>query len=160
MKTILTPAEVPSLVFGTTTTLRAEDVPLHTILAAERRYLQPVIGEALIAELTSDTTPASHLTQFAEEYLKRPLALYVVSVLLPTIALQVGAAGVVRISGGSLEAVDERTLQRLRRRLRTDADALLDKAAAHLAAHPDLYPSYNPRENIRERISFKGGVVL
>lgn len=159
MKTLISPAEVPALVFGTSTTLRAEDIPLQTILAAERRYLQPVVGKTLYEELTAPS-PSQTLTLFTEEYLKMPLALYVVSLLLPTIATQVGAAGVVRISGGSFEAVNERTLQRLRRRLRTDADTLLDRATSHLAANPNLFPSYNPQENIRERISVKGGVVL
>lgn len=159
MKTILTPQEVPTLVFGTSTTLRPEDVPSYTILAAERKYLRPVLGEALHDELVA-TKPASHLVTFAENYLKLPLALYVVSVLLPTIAAQVGAAGVVRISGESFKSVDEGTISRLVRRLRSDADALLDSATDYLASNPELFPSYNPSENIRERLSFKGGVVL
>ncbi len=159
MKSIVTPEEVPTLVFGTSTTLRPEDVPLHTILAAERKYLRPALGEALCDALTSEE-PASHLVAFADDYLKLPTALYVASILLPTIATQVGAAGVVRISGESFRSVDERTILRLVRRMRSDADALLDSATDHLATHPDLFPEYKPSNNIRERISFKGGVVL
>ena len=77
-----------------------------------------------------------------------------------TIALQVGAAGVVRVAGESFRAVDERSVMRLCRRLRSDAGALLDSATDYLAAHPELFPLYDPEENIRERTLLKGGIVV
>lgn len=156
MKSIVTPEEVPTIVFGTSTTLRPEDVPLHTILAAERKYLRPALGDALCDALTAEE-PTSHLVAFADNYLKLPLALYVASILLPTIASQVGAAGVVRISGESFHPVDERTISRLVRRLRSDADALLDSATDHLASRPDLFPEYKPHI---PSVRMMGGVIV
>lgn len=159
MKTLVSPAEVLAVAFGTTHTLRESDVPEHTILAAERKFLRPVLGEELYEKLTAEE-PTSTDRAFVENYLKTPLALYVASLLLPTIALQVGAAGVVRVAGESFRAVDERSVMRLCRRLRSDAGALLDSATDYLAAHPELFPLYDPEENIRERTLLKGGIVV
>lgn len=159
MKRLVSPAEVLTIAFGTTHTLRESDVPEHTILAAERKFLRPVLGGELFDKLTAEESAATDRT-FVENYLKMPLALYVASLLLPTIALQVGAAGVVRVAGESFRAVDERSIVRLCRRLRSDAGVLLDSAADYLAAHPDLFPLYRPEANVRERISLKGGVIV
>ena len=159
MKRLVSPAEVLTIAFGTTHTLRESDVPEHTILAAERKFLRPVLGGELFDKLTAEESAATDRT-FVENYLKMPLALYVASLLLPTIALQVGAAGVVRVAGESFRAVDERSIVRLCRRLRSDAGALLDSAADYLAAHPDLFPLYCPEANVRHRLSLKGGIIV
>ncbi|MBO7299986.1 MAG: hypothetical protein J6U53_01085 [Tidjanibacter sp.] len=159
MKTILTPAEVLTIAFGTTHTLREGDVPEHTILATQRKFLRPVLGEAMFEEVVGDS-PSADIQELTARYLKTPLALYTASLLLPTIAMQVGAAGVVRVAGESFRAVDNRALSRLSRRLRSDASALLDSATDYLASHPDRYPLYDPKENIRERILLKGGIVV
>ncbi len=159
MKMIVSPAEVLAIAFGTTHTLRESDVPEHTIRAAERKFLRPVLGEEFFDEVVG-ANPSHEVESFAANYLKTPLALYVASLLLPTIASQVGAAGVVRVAGESFRAVDERTLHRLVRRLRSDASTLLDGATDHLAAHPEKYPLYDAHKSIRGRISLKGGVVI
>lgn len=159
MKPIISPAEVISLAFGTTHTLREGDIPTHTILATQRRFIRPVVGEELYALLTAES-PEERVASFSAEYLKTPLALYVASQLLPSLAVQVGSAGVVRLSGESFEAADEGSLRRASRRLRCDADALLDAATDYLASSLSTFPEYHPSENIRERISMEGGVVL
>lgn len=159
MKRLVSPAEVLTIAFGTTHTLRESDVPDHTILAAERKFLLPVLGVEFFDRLVGEE-PTTADRAFAENYLKMPLALYVASLLLPTIALQVGAAGVVRVAGESFRAADERCVVRLCRRLRSDAGALLDSATDYLAAHPDLYPLYQPQNNVRKRISLNGGVIV
>lgn len=159
MKTLISPAEVISIAFGTTHTLRPESVPIHTILSAERRLLRPVVGEQLCNELALDAPSEPYVSLF-ENYLKLPLALYAAYLALPAIAAQVGTAGVVRLRGEGFEPLDDHSVERLRRRLKADADALLDTATDHLAANPDLYPLYDPSQNVRSRISLKGGVCL
>ena len=159
MKTLLSPTEVVTIVFGTTHSLRPESIPQHTILSAQRRLLRPVVGEELYDHLVSDSPAEPYVAMF-EEYLKTPLALYAAQLALPTIAAQVGTAGVVRLQGEGFEPLDGPSVEALRRRLRADADALLDAATDHLAAHPELYPLYNPAQNVRSRISLKGGVCL
>ncbi len=156
MKTIVTPPEVLSLAFGTTHTLEEGAVPSYAILLAQESFLLPALGRELYVALTAES--ADEVTQnFATEYLKQPLALYVASRLLPTLALQVGSAGVVRLAGESFEKVDDATLHRAVVRMRADADRLLARATAHLAAHPELYPSYEPQTPTRRIV---GGVVM
>ena len=159
MKPLVTAAEVQRIAFGTTHTLREENIPIHTILAAQRRLLRPVVGERVYARLMEES-PDDHINLLMESYLKVPLALYVASLLLPSLAVQVGSAGVVRLAGESFEAADERSLCRVVRRLRNDADALLGAATEYLAQNPDLFPEYSASENIKERVSLKGGILL
>lgn len=159
MKQLITSGEVLALAFSSTTTLREENIPAHTILAAQQRLVRPVVGERLYAMLT-DEEPSEAVEGFLQAHLKLPLALYVASLLLPTLALQVGSAGVVRLSGESFEAADERALQRAVRRLRADADALMDAATDHLAADATLGSCYSSAENVRERTTLTAGLVL
>lgn len=156
MKTIVTPSEVLSLAFGTTHTLDEGAVPSHAILAAQESHLRPALGEQLYEALSAESADAT-LQEFAAEYLKLPLALYVASRLLPTLAVKVGSAGVVRLAGESFEAVDEQTLHRAVVRMRADADGLLSRATSHLASHPELFSAYEPTKRTRRII---GGVVM
>lgn len=156
MKTIVTPSEVLSLAFGTTHTLEEGAVPPHAILSAEESYLLPALGEELYKALKADGGDEV-LQNLALEYLKQPLALYVASRLLPTLALRFGSAGVVRLAGESFEVVDDATLHRAVVRMRADADRLLARATSHLASHPELYPLYNPQARSHRIV---GGVVI
>lgn len=153
---MITPSEVVQRAFGTNNTLSENAIPLHSILLAQESFLLPALGkecyEAMVVE-GSDTVAQT----FAEEYLKQPLALYVASRVLPTIALQVGSVGVVRLSGESFEVADEATLRKAVARLRVDADRLLERATNHLASHPELYPSYEPQSTSHRIV---GGVVM
>jgi hypothetical protein len=46
------------------------------------------------------------------------------------------------------------------RRLRKDAEALMDAAIEHLASLPTLGALYRPEENVRSRTRLSGGIVL
>lgn len=155
MKPLITSAEVIAIAFGTTHTLREECVPSHTILAAQRRLLRPVLGAELYSLLMLDS-PDNRSKELLDNYLKTPLALYVASLLLPTLAVQVGTAGVVRLRGEGFEAADEHSLRRAARRLRKDAEALLGAAKEYLAENSELFPEYAPEGSI----SLLGGIVL
>ena len=156
MKTLISPTEVLSLAFGTTHTLEEGAVPHHSILAAEQSFLLPALGEKLYTMLATEN-PDEECAGFVEEYLKQPLALYVASRLLPTLAVKIGSAGVARLTGESFEAVDEQTLHKVVVRLRRDADTLLARALDYLADNPTLFPDYEP-QTPKHRII--GGIVM
>jgi hypothetical protein len=159
MKQLITSAEVISIAFGTNNTLREEAVPAHTILAAQRRFVRPVVGEEVFDLLMAES-PTEECEGFIRDYLKVPLALYVASLMLPTLAVTVGSAGVVRLSGESFEAADGVALRGAVRRLRRDAEALIDAATEHLASLPTLGALYRPEENVRSCTRLSGGIVL
>lgn len=159
MKTLVTPSEVIAIAFGATNTLEESAVPQHAILAAQECFLLPVLGEELHNSLSQSQVEPT-LATFAEEYLKEPLALFVAARLLPTLAVKVGTAGVVRLAGSSFESVEPQTLHRASLRLAADANTLLDRATRYLEEHPELFEGYNPHNNIRQRASLKGGVFV
>lgn len=159
MKQLITPAEVIAIAFGSTNALREESIPAVTILAAQQRLVRPVVGERLYEMFTAEE-PEEPCRTFVEAYLKAPLALYVASLVLPQLAVQVGSAGVVRFSGEGFEAADEGSLRRAARRLRKDAEALMDAATDRLAREPLLAEHYSPEENVRTRVTLAGGIVL
>lgn len=161
MKLLITPAEVMKIAFGTTHTLHDEAIPSHTILAAQRRLLRPIIGAALYDQLTLDDEAApAHFATLVDDYLKTPLALYVASLLLPTIAAKVGSMGVVKLSGEGIEPVEKQTLRRVCRRLRADANALMDVATDYLAHNRELFPLFNPNDDVRQRVSLTGSLLI
>jgi hypothetical protein len=44
--------------------------------------------------------------------------------------------------------------------LRSEAEALLDRAVEELDKHPSLYTAYSPKDNVRCRTRIVGGVVI
>ncbi len=156
MKTLIYPSEVVALAFGSSHTIEESAIPHHAILSAEQSFLLPALGEEFYESLLAEESDAESVA-FVEEYLKHPLALYVASRLLPTLAVKVGSAGVVRLVGESFEAVDDATLHKVVVRLRRDADTLLLRALNHLALNPTLFPDYEP-QTPKHRIV--GGIVM
>ena len=152
---LISPAEVVDLAFGGGGNLRPEDVSEATIVAAQRKYLLPVLGEALLEEMID----GSH-GDLVEEFIKPSLALYVKRLLLPSLAAKVGVVGVVRYVGEGYAEVDEKTLHRLMRRTKADADVVLDAAVDYVELHPELFPNYVAINNIRNGINIDSGIVL
>ncbi len=152
---LITAAEVVDLAFGGSNNLHPEEVSEATIMAAQRKYLLPVFGEALLAELA-----AGQHTALLEEYVKRALALYVKRLMLPVLAARVGVAGVVRYIGEGYTEVDAATLCRLMRRSKADADVIVDAAVDYVELNPQSFPSYNAANNIRNKVNIDSGIVL
>lgn len=151
--TIVTPQQVVEMAFGGVNNMRPEEVSQHTILAAERTFVVPVVGAQLLEEL--------HQGQHAEllDAMQCATALYTKRLMLPSLAAKVGVAGVVRYSSESYSPADSHTLKRLLWRTKADADALLDKVVEIIEAAPEEYPSYSPAKNVRNRVRLAGGVV-
>ncbi len=80
--------------------------------------------------------------------------------VLPSLALRVGAAGVVRYGGETFDAASGGDVAAWSRRVRRDAATLLDAACRQLASDPAAYPEYDPAGDVRRRTSIAGGVVL
>ncbi len=130
-------------------------VPEATIVAAQQKYVKPVLGEALYERLLEGGYPS-----LLADYLSAPLALYVKMMILPALAVQTGAGGVVEVHSANFARAGEEKLRAAVRRLRRDASALMRRAVEHIEASSEAYPEYDPRENILNRCSIEGGVVL
>ncbi len=146
--------EVVELAMGGGENFRSGAVTEAVILSAQQKFIRPVLG-ALYGVLLR----GGH-EELLEGYLKTPLAYYVKYLLLPSVAAQVGMAGVVCASGDGVAPVDDTALKRLMRRVKSDADALMDAAVEHIESHREEYPEYDPRENIRNRVRIQGDILI
>ena len=155
MKMMITPAEVVALAFGCGGESLSGEISQATIVAAERKYLVPVFGAEMVESMRSGS-----YGELVAECVRPALALYVKRLVLPALAVKVGAAGVVSYLGEGFEQVDDATLARLLRRVKADADALIDRAVEVVEASPDDYPEYYAGGNVRHRVSLTSGVVL
>ena len=154
-KILITAAEVVETAFGGSNNLHPEEVSEAVIVAAQRKYLLPVFGEALLEEFLA----GEHAT-LVEEYVKLALALYVKRLLLPVLAARVGTAGVVKYIGEGYTYVDSATLLRLMRRTKADADVIVDAAVDYVELNPQSFPSYDASSNIRRSVNIDAGIVL
>jgi hypothetical protein len=154
MKTLISPGQVSELAFRAPDFITADAVPTATILAAQHKFIRPVLG-GLYGALCRGEYP-----EFLAEYIATPLALYVKLLMLPSLAVQAGVAGVVEIEAENLVRASEARLRGAMHSLRSDATTLMHRAVEHIEADPVSYPEYDPRRNVLNRVSMDGGVVL
>ncbi len=155
MELLITPAQVASMAFRAPDFISEEAVPEATILAAQHKFIRPVLGSALY-----DALCRGAYATLKSDYIALPLALYVKMLMLPSLALQTGAAGVVEANSRNLYRAGDAKLRAARRRLRSDALALMRRAVAHIESQTLTYREYDPRENILNRCSIEGGLVI
>lgn len=155
MERLITPEEVVRRAFCCAGTGLAAEISEATIVAAERKYLLPVFGAEMMAQMA-----AGNYAEIVEKYVQPALALYVKRLLLPALAVKVGTAGVIKYIGEGFEPADESQLRRLVWRTKFDADALIDEAVEIVEASPQLYPHYNAANNVRHRVDISSGIVL
>lgn len=155
MELLITPAQVAEMAFRAPDFITADAVSEATIVAAQQKYLKPVLGAALYERLL-----AGEYSSLVADYLAEPLALYVKMSMLTLLAVQAGTGGVVEVHSANLARAGEEKLRVAVRTLRRDAGALMRRAVRHIEEAPEAYPEYDPRDNILNRCSIEGGVVL
>lgn len=154
MKLLITPAQVAEAAFRAPDLIPADAVPEATILAAQQQFIRPVLGR-LYDRLCAGTCP-----ELLDGYIAQPLALYVKMLMLPSLAVQTGVAGVVEANPENLVRASDAKLRGAIRRLRGDATAMMRRAVEHIESDPAAYPEYDPHANILNRCSIDGGIVL
>jgi hypothetical protein len=156
MELLITPAQVAQMAFRAPDFISPESVDEAVILAAQQKYILPVLGESLFDALARGRYP-----ELLADFVAPPLALYVKMLMLPRLAVQAGGAGVVEVSSKNLTRASGAKLRDAVQRLRGDARALMRRAVRHIESAPSgTYPEYDPALNILNRCSTEGGVVL
>lgn len=125
-----------------------------TIVAAQESYIRPMTGDALYEALLG----GAH-SEFVEEYLAAPLALYVRYLLAPQLDILHGQAGTIQLRSDNFTAATEEAMQRSRRTLLKNARRLLRRASDYLEQHAGEFPDYDPMSNILNRCSIDGEFV-
>ncbi len=153
---LITPQQVAGDAFRTPDMMPPQAVSEATILAAQQKYIVPVLGAALCAAMARGTR-----SELLTDYVQPALALYVKMLMMPSLALQTGPAGVAELNSRNLARAGEGKLHAAVRRLQGDALALMRRATDHIESAPvGAYPEYDPELNILNRCSTDGGVVL
>ncbi|MDR2912443.1 MAG: hypothetical protein LBV38_03985 [Alistipes sp.] len=155
MELIISPAKVAESAFRAPDLVPSDAVSEAVILAAQQKFVRPVLGAALYEAVCRGQYPT-----LTEEYLAPPLALYVKLLMLPALAVQSGVAGVVEATSRNFARAGDSKIYEARRRLRGDARALMMRAVEHIESLAGAYPEYSPRENVMRRVSTEGGVIL
>lgn len=151
---MITAEEVVALAFGGDAHLDRAKISDGVILAAQNKFIRPVLGGVY------DVAHTPPYLSFVNEWVKLPLALYIKWLLLPELIVEVGASGVVVRSCEDYVSASEEQLRVMMQRLRSEAEALLDRAVEELDKHPSLYTAYSPKDNVRCRTRIVGGVVI
>ncbi len=154
MTTLITSAEALALAFEAPGTVDESFVSEAVIISAERKFLRPVLGgvyEEMLAGGHAD---------LLDKYVKLPLALYVKWMALPQMSARGGNMGVVQLRTGNFSPAGDATLSAIRKRIKSDARALMLRAVEHVESSPALYPGYDPEQNILKRNSIAGGIIL
>lgn len=142
-KQFITPQRVVELAFQDSTVsgsaIAADYVTQTAIIAAQRRYILPVLGRELYDALSD-----GKYLQFLEEYVHPPLAMFLRAMILPDIWTQTGRGGLLRQSGSDLKSAGESELLRLIRTAKTTARALMSVCREHLDSSFGSYPEYSP----------------
>jgi hypothetical protein len=156
MELLITPAQVAQMAFRAPDFISEEAVAEATILAAQQKFVRPVLGDRLF-----DALCRGSYAPLLRDYVMPPLALYVKMLMLPALAVQAGGAGVVEANPKNFVRAGDARLRAAVRRLRTEALALMRRAIEHIeSSAPRTYPEYDPADNILNRCSTDGGVVL
>ncbi len=126
----MSPAEVVDYAFATGEYVAEGAITPSDVLAAQQRYLVPVLGKRL-----SEVVAEGGYSQLREEY------------IAPTLGL------LARIEA-ALEAYPPTLAERQRGKL------FLQTLSEYLNASCDLYDEYDPEENVMNRCSLVGGFVF
>lgn len=154
MKCLITPAQVLRHAFGGGEMLSLQRVGEADIVAAEARYLRPVLGEKL-----HDALLAGRYADFTADYLVTCVALLTRHLVQPRLDLHTSQIGSLEPKADNGSAADPATLNRLRQNLRQEAMTLLRRAVAAIEADPSSFPEYDPQSNILNRCTTDGGFV-
>lgn len=151
---LITATEVVKLAFGGSQRVRTEEISDAIIISAQQKFITPVIGDLFEAICNG------RYSDLLENYIKEPLALYIKYLLIPNFTTQVGMVGVVQHFGEGYKGADTKSLRRLLKSVKSDAQILLDTAIELIEANPTDYPEYEKQNNVRNRVKIGGQIVL
>lgn len=151
---MITAEEVVELAFGGDAHLDRAKISEGVIIAAQNKFIRPVLG------VVYDLAHTAPYAAFVNEWVKLPLALYIKWLLLPELIVEVGASGVVVRSCEDYVSASSQQLRVMMQRLRSEAEALLDRAVEELEKNASLYTAYSAKDNVRCRTRIVGGVVI
>lgn len=152
MSCLITPQEIIAIAFSPTEQISSEAIVESKIIAAEEKFLRPVLG-GLVDALRDGSYP-----ELLREHIKPALAYYVRYGVIPDLSLKLNGMGAQIAFTVHSNAATDRQRSEMRMQAKDDADALLSRALRYIAAGD--YPEYSPQRNVRSKIIKNGGWII
>ena len=154
MRTVITPEQVVSIAFGEGNYLSANIVSSADIVAAQDRYLIPIMGQTLLeAVLDGD------YEDFMANYVAPAAAFATRLRVQPAINLKLGDSGLVAPRGDAVETPLQSAVDALMLSLRMRTRQLLKRLSNYLNSNEHSFSEYRKEYNILNRCSIDGGFV-
>lgn len=155
MQTLISPEQVFRLAFSTDEML-ASDIILRTdIVAAEQRYIRPILGKALY-----DALATGDYADLMEDYVAPAIAAWTRYAIQPLLGQRCSSCVV---SDGNdyynATTADNVRMATLQRTLRTTAQTLSRRLGDYLNSHSAEIAEYDPKLNPLNRCSIYGDIV-
>lgn len=151
---LITPQEVCEKAFAGGEYMPPEAVSERTILAAQERYLRPVLGDALCRKLA-----AGDYAELLGEFVGPALACCVKRLMFPELRLQAGACGLAATAGAGWSEASEEAAAAALKSIRAQMRALLQRLSDELERRRGEIPEYDPEKNVLNRCRIHGNLV-
>ena len=154
MQNVITNEQVISLAFGDGEYLAPSVVLDSDIDSATHRYIIPIVGKELYAQMLE----GSHTT-LLDDFVAPALAMAVRTLIQPALNVRTGQAGLYIPTSTRSDTATRGTINGFHKSLRLRRDALLKRLSDYLREHASEYPSYDADRDILQRYSTNGGYV-
>ena len=149
MKRLTNVEEVHALAFSSEELVNKGVITSSDIDEAERRYIYPILGEALYNAIADGSYAA-----LRTDFVLPAVAAWCRYVVQPVISLRCQEC-----HGDSRTTAQNDHLRELLRHLRRKASTLSRCLSDHLNSHGNDYAEYNPRTNPLNRCSIDGNII-
>ncbi|MEG0499191.1 MAG: DUF6712 family protein [Alistipes sp.] len=154
MKTLITPAQVVALAFADGEFITEQSITQADIVAAEERYIVPVVGRKLYVQLL-----AGSRAEFVTDYLAAAVALFTRASLQPMFDIRTGQCGTVAPRSANFQPASDAALCRMQKALHTKARTLLHRASNYLSENQSSFSEYNDSQNILKKCIINGDLI-
>ena len=154
MQNVITNEEVIELAFGDGEYVSPCVVRDADIDAAAFRYIIPIVGKELYAQMLEGSHAA-----LRSEFVAPALAMAVRTVIQPALNVRTGQLGLQISSSLRADSSTKNAAQTLQKSLRLRRQALLRRLSNHLKNHASEYPDYDADHDAMQRCSIYGGYV-
>lgn len=152
MNNLITAEEVVKLAFSVTEQIKPTAIVESKIIAAEEKYLRPVLGSLL------DALKNGKYPELLNDYIKPALAYYVRYGIIPDLSLKLNSMGAQTAFTNHTSAATDKQRSEMRMQAKDDADALLLKALRYIKDGD--FPEYDSQKNVRRKVIMNGGLII
>lgn len=172
MDLLITAKKVTDIAIGDSEVFMYAQIKDALILAAEYRYLRPILTDALydrIKQEVKDENISEEVQELITNYIEPALAYYVKKEAIPDLMLKITNLGGQKPNTENSQPISKDERDKLRETALNIANAYMDEFTRYMnQTKPEgiaeelrtKYPEYEKFRNVKNRISKTGGIVF